>query len=108
MIAMVNQVFIYVTVLSWVVVGVLIPVVTYVFRKLDVRLENIENKLKEGGFMTFKEHSGICEKSSKESSDFFCRKIDEMFKLHKDWLEERLKRLESDVKLYVQNKFNEE
>jgi len=52
--------------------------------------------------MTKEQHIEICNKVQDENLKVFSEEIDKVMDSHKKWLEERLGRLESDMKLYVE------
>lgn len=92
-----------ISVIGWIVLGILIPTVKHFFSSVNKKIERIENFINGGKLMTFEDHSEICKEVNEKISEGFCKKIDEIMRVHKEWLEERIRRLESEMKLYVKN-----
>ncbi|MCL6542058.1 MAG: hypothetical protein K6T87_15995 [Roseiflexus sp.] len=99
-----NHIWVALTIIGWIVVGITIPLVAYFWKRLDLRIEKLEiwKSSFKGDPMTHEQHLEACKSVQDSSFNLFCRKIDESMNSHKQWLEERLKRLESDMKLYVE------
>jgi septation ring formation regulator EzrA len=100
----INLTWIIITIIGWIVLGITIPLVAHFWKKMDKRIDFLEawkSSLK-GDLMTKEQHIEYCETVQNETFGKFCKKIDDIMNSHKTWLEERLRRLESDMKLYVE------
>jgi len=91
-------------IIGWVLLGIVFPLLRYVWRKFNERIEELYlwKKSMEVSIMTKEEHEKNCNQVQKENIQVIFEKMEKMMKNHKEWLEERLGRLESDMKLYVQ------
>lgn len=100
-----DGVFVILTVLGWIVLGMTFPIFLYLWKRLDKKIDLLEDWRfsSKGDYMTKEEHNKSCLNTQNKISEDFGSKLDLVMESHKAWLEERLKRLESDMKLYVKN-----
>jgi len=99
-----NTTLIILSVAGWILLGIIIPVFRYIIKKLYEEIDSLKNwkNSMEEEIMIKTEHNQLCNQIQKENIQLIFNKIEHMMKIHKEWLEERLGRLESDMKLYVQ------